>query len=186
MAKRVHQLKATILETKPPIWRRVLVPEEITLDRLHEVLQAAFGWWDYHLHEFEIHGVNYGIDDGECWGEPPRDERNARLGKLVEAGGSFLYVYDFGDHWRHKVVVEKVVPAQPGVALPACIGGRRACPPEDCGGPWGYESFLEAIRDPAHEDHERMLEWVGGSFDADAFDPADFDQRLLEGRLAKP
>lgn len=185
MAKDVYQLKATILETKPPIWRRVLVPEETTLTRLHEVLQAAFGWWDYHLHEFEFHGVRYGIDDGEDWGEPPRDERKARLGKLVEVGSSFLYVYDFGDYWRHKVVVEKVLPAQPGGTVPACIGGRRACPPEDCGGPWGYDSFLEAIRDPAHEEHDGMLEWVGGSFDPDAFDPAEFEHRLQVGRLVK-
>jgi hypothetical protein len=183
MAKRVYQLKATILETQPPVWRRVLVPEDTTLDQVHSILQAAFGWWDSHLHEFEIHGVRYGIDDGEDGGEPPRDERRARLGKLVEAGASFLYVYDFGDNWRHKVVVEKILLAEAGARYPACTGGRRACPPEDCGGPWGYESFLEAIRDPGHEEHESMLEWVGGTFDPTAFNAADFEHRLHLGRL---
>lgn len=184
MASAVYQLKATLLETKPPIWRRVVVPAETTLDRLHEVLQAAFGWWNYHLHEFEIAGVRYGVDDGEDWGDPPSDERRVRLRNIVEEGSSFLYVYDFGDYWRHKVTVEKILPAQPGATYPTCTGGRRACPPEDCGGPWGYESFLEAISDPDNEEHEPMLEWVGGTFDPDAFDPNDFHHRLDLGRLA--
>ena len=185
MGKNVYQLKATIMETKPPVWRRILVPEDITLFRLHDVLQAAFGWWDCHLHEFEIGGSRYGSDDGEGW-DPPEDERRARLRNLVGDGSSFLYVYDFGDNWRHKVVVEKAFPSEKGARYPACTGGRRACPPEDCGGPWGYLAFLEAIKDPAHEEHESMLEWVGGQFDPAAFDPADFQHHLVLGRLVSP
>lgn len=185
MSKRVYQLKATIVGTKPPVWRRVVVPEDITLARLHDVLQAAFGWWDCHLHEFEIGGVRYGIDDGEDW-RPPKDERRARLGNLVKAGSSFLYVYDFGDDWRHKVVVEKVLAGAAGTKYPSCTGGRRTCPPEDCGGVWGYEEFLAAIGDPDHDEHDSMLEWAGGSFDPEAFDPADFEHRLNLGRLVAP
>jgi hypothetical protein len=177
MGKSMYQLKATLLETKPPIWRRVVVPEDTKLARLHDILQAAFGWWDCHLHEFEIDGVRYGVDDGED-SDPPEDERRARLRNLVKAGSSFVYVYDFGDDWRHNVVVEKVLPAQEGATYPVCTGGRRACPPEDCGGTWGYEGFLEAISDPAHEEHDSMLEWVGGSFDPEAFDQGDFHHRL--------
>jgi hypothetical protein len=182
MGKNVYQLKATIMGTKPPVWRRIVVPEDMALSRLHEALQAAFGWWDCHLHEFEIGGERYGCDDGEDW-EPPEDERRARLRNLVGEGSSFLYVYDFGDYWRHKVVVEKVLPAERGARYPSCIGGRRACPPEDCGGPWGYLDFLEAIKDPAHEEHESMIEWVVGQFDPAGFDPADFQHRLDLGRL---
>jgi hypothetical protein len=182
MGKTVYQLKATILDIKPPVWRRIVVPAEITLSRLHDVLQAAFGWWDCHLHEFEIDGSRYGIDDGEGW-EPPKDERRARLNAVAKDGSSFIYVYDFGDYWRHKVVIEKVTAAAPGARYPVCVGGRRACPPEDCGGPWGYEGFLEAIQDPDHEEHDEMLEWVGGHFDPDAFDPADFEHRLNPRRL---
>jgi Plasmid pRiA4b ORF-3-like protein len=185
MGKRAYQLKVTIVGTKPPVWRRVLVPEDITLARLHGVFQAAFGWWDCHLHEFEIDGVRYGIDDGEDW-RPPKDERRARLGNVAKAGSSFLYVYDFGDDWRHKVVVEKVLAGAAGRKYPSCTGGRRACPPEDCGGVWGYEEFLAAIGDPEHDEHESMLEWVGGSFDPEAFDPADFEHRLNLGRLVAP
>lgn len=184
MSKRVYQLKATIVGTKPAVWRRVVVSEETTLARLHEILQAAFGWWDCHLHEFEVGKDRYGIDDGESWGEPPKDEGRARLGRLVQEGSSFVYFYDFGDDWRHKLVVEKVRPAEPGEKVPACVGGRRACPPEDCGGVWGYEEFLAAIADPGHEEHEAKLEWVGRPFDPEAFDPADFENNLKLGRLA--
>lgn len=185
MGKNVYQLKATIVETKPPVWRRVVVAEDITLSGLHDVLQAAFGWWDCHLHEFEIRGVRYGVDDGEDW-QPPKDERRARLRDVLKEVSSFLYVYDFGDYWRHRVVVEKVFPAEPGARYPSCTGGRRACPPEDCGGSWGYHELLAAIKDPDHEEHESMLEWAGGEFDPEAFDVADVQHRLDLGRLAAP
>lgn len=185
MGKTVYQLKATILDTKPPVWRRLLVADDTTLAGLHEVLQAAFGWWNCHLHEFEIDGVRYGIDDGEDW-EPAEDEQRAKLANLIGHRSSFLYVYDFGDYWRHRVEVEKVLPAQAGLAYPACTGGRRARPPEDCGGPWGFRDFLAAVADPDHEDHESMLEWVGGHFDPEAFDRADFEHQLKLHRLVAP
>jgi hypothetical protein len=174
MAGRVYQLKATIVGTKPPVWRRVLVEESASLLDLHHVLQGAFGWYDCHLHEFEIDNIRYGTDDGEGWGPPPKSERRARLGAVGKHGTTIRYVYDFGDDWVHRVVVEKVELADPDVAYPACIGGRRACPPEDCGGIWGYEELLNAIADPSHPEHESMLEWVGGEFDPEAFDPATF------------
>lgn len=184
MGKNVYQLKATILGTKPPVWRRLIVPEDIRLSELHQVLQAAFGWWNCHLHEFESHGTRYGSDgDGDGWGDPPEDERRTRLRTIAEPGSSFLYVYDFGDDWRHRIVVEKAFPAEAGPRYPACTGGRHACPPEDCGGPWGYQEFLAAINDTSHVEHESMLEWAGGQFDPDAFDPAGFQQRLDLGRL---
>ena len=184
MPQRIYQLKATILGTKPPVWRRLLVAETTTLLRLHDVLQAAFGWWDSHLHEFEIDGVSYGTDDGEGWGPPPKDESRTRLGAVARQDTKLKYVYDFGDNWRHAVLVEKVLPAEPGAHYPACTGGRRACPPEDCGGVWGYEQFVAAISDPQHAEHDSMLEWVGGAFDPDAFDATDFAQRLQLGSLA--
>lgn len=162
MAGRVFQLKATIVGTKPPVWRRVLVPESASLRDLHHVLQVAFGWYDCHLHEFEIDGVRYGTDDGEGWGPPPKSERRARLGTVARQGSAIRYVYDFGDDWVHQVVVEKVVRADRNVTYPCCVGGKRACPPEDCGGVWGYEEFLAAISDAGHPEHESMLQWVGG------------------------
>ena len=113
-----------------------------------------------------------GTDDGEGWGPPPKSERRARLGTVARQGTAIRYVYDFGDDWVHRVVVEKVVQADPNRTYPRCVGGKRACPPEDCGGVWGYEEFLAAISNSDHPEHESMLEWVGGEFDPEAFDPA--------------
>ncbi|MDX6526907.1 MAG: hypothetical protein QOI43_2418 [Gaiellales bacterium] len=178
MPGRIYQLKATIIGTKPPVWRRLLVAETTSLFELHEVLQAAFGWWNSHLYEFEIGGVRYGTDDGEGFGPPPKSERRTRLGAVTEAGTTFTYLYDFGDNWQHSVVVEKIIAAAPGATYPACIAGRRACPPEDCGGVWGYAEFLAAVSDPAHPEHDSMLEWAGGAFDPERFATSDFDERL--------
>ncbi len=136
-------------------------------------------------------------DDDDWVGEPPegrhsRDRadpgywRKVRLADVAPGEKARLrYLYDFGDSWGHLVVVERVLPTATHTAVPTCTDGRRACPPEDCGGPWGYEAFLEAITDPAHEEHESMLEWADGTFDPEAFDPGDFHHRLHLGRLVK-
>lgn len=175
----IYQLQITLLDTKPRIWRRVVVDGAATLGQLHEVIQAAFGWWNYHLHEFEIDGKRYGMPDPDAdWGEPARDESEVRLDRVAENGTTFDYVYDFGDNWHHRIVVEKVLPADSATTVPACTGGRRAGPPEDCGGTWGYRELLEILVDPTHPEHEERLTWLGGSFDPDAFDPAEFPENL--------
>ena len=180
----MYQLKVTLLDTKPPIWRRVLVDGSATLDQVHEVIQAAFGWWNYHLHEFEIGGARYGVPDPDWDWEPPRDERHVRLESVAKEGTSFRYTYDFGDAWDHRIVVEKLTPATPGMAIPACIDGRRVCPPEDCGGTWGYRDLLEILSDPTHPEHAARREWLGHPFDPEAFDKAEFEDNLSNGRLA--
>lgn len=181
----VFQLKVTLLDTKPPIWRRVLVDGASTLDHVHEVIQAAFGWWNYHLHEFEVGRTRYGVPDpNEDWGEPPRDGRRTRLDAIAGEGSSFRYTYDFGDGWDHKIVVEKVLPADSSPTVPACTDGRRACPPEDCGGTWGYRELLEILADPSHPEHDERREWLDRPFDPEAFDPSEFEDNLRNGRLA--
>jgi hypothetical protein len=181
----VFQLKVTLLDTKPPIWRRVLVDGGGTLDHLHEVIQAAFGWWNYHLHEFEVGRTRYGVPDpDEDWGEPPRDERRTRLDAIAGEGSSFRYTYDFGDGWDHKITVEKVLPTDTSSTVPACIDGRRACPPEDCGGTWGYRELLEILANRTHPEHDERREWIGRPFDPAAFDPSEFYDNLRNGRLA--
>lgn len=181
----VFQLKVTLLDTKPPIWRRVLVDGGSTLDHLHEVIQAAFGWWTYHLHEFEAGRTRYGVPDpDEDWGEPPRDERRTRLDAIAGKGSSFRYIYDFGDGWDHKITVEKVLPADSATTVPVCIDGRRACPPEDCGGTWGYRELLEILANPTHPEHHERTEWLDRPFDPEAFDPSEFEDNLRNGRLA--
>jgi hypothetical protein len=167
---RIARLKITLKGSKPPIWRRVEVPDTITLSQLHQVIQAAMGWLDYHLHQFAVGRTYYGVPDPDDF-EEVRDERRVRLNQLLTAPKQKLaYEYDFGDGWEHIVLLEALLEPEEGAWYPRCTAGKRVCPPEDCGGIWGYESFLEAIQDPAHPEHEGMLEWVGGAFDPEAFD----------------
>ena len=166
----VYQIKITLKGAKPPIWRRVLVPDNLTLNQLHHVIQVAMGWYDSHLHEFVIAGVSYGSPDYD-FGNEIRDDNKVRINQVIGANTKrFLYTYDFGDSWEHAIEVEKVLPYQQGSVYPVCLAGKRACPPEDVGGVWGYESFLATISDPSDPEHEEMLEWVGGEFDPDEFD----------------
>lgn len=159
-ASRVYQLVVTLADSDPPVWRRLLVDAEASLDQLHEVLQAAFGWWNYHLYEFEVGRTHYGIPDPDGdGGEPPVDARRTRLADVAAARSLFTYTYDFGDNWRHVVEVEAVLHRSPVASLPACVDGRRAGPPEDCGGVWGYEELLEILADPAHPEHAARAEW---------------------------
>jgi len=184
----VFQLKVTLRGTKPPVWRRVLIDGSSTLDQVHSVIQAAFGWWDYHLHEFEIGGTRYGAPDpdGDDWGISIIDESGVRLDSVAEAGSRISYTYDFGDNWRHDVVVEKVLPADATMTmtLPACVDGRRACPPEDCGGTGGFARLLEVLADPRHPEHGERREWIGRPFDPAAFDPSGFEENLRLAELA--
>lgn len=166
----------------PPVWRRILVSDRITLADLHEVIQAAFGWQDYHLHEFTVRGVRYGDPESDEYGELDlRDEGETRLWKLGLAEGEQLeYVYDFGDDWRHTLRVERLLPSETAARLPQCIGGERACPPEDVGGVGGYAEFRKALADPTDPEHASHLEWAGGSFDPEGFDPEAASQRMAQ------
>jgi len=181
----IYQIKVTLKGCKPPIWRRLLVPSDVTLADLHQIIQAAMGWWDYHLHQFNIGGIFYGEPHPDYGGWiKMRDEQEFRLNQVVPGAKSrFTYEYDFGDSWVHMILVEKVLPPEPGQAYPVCIEGRRARPPEDVGGVWGYADFLEAIQDPEHPEHEAYLEWVGGEFDPEAFDLDEVNAalRALQG-----
>ncbi len=178
--RNVYRLKIMLQHIKPPVWRRVLVDGSETLGHLHEVIQAAFGWWNYHLHEFEIDGVRYGVpdpDDG-WFGPAAIDEATVRIDQVAGEGTRFDYTYDFGDGWDHRVVVEHIESAEVGVTVPDCVGGRRACPPEDCGGAWGYQRLLEILADPNDPEHDAMTEWLGRPFDSEAFDRSDFAHNL--------
>jgi hypothetical protein len=168
----VWQLKITLYGAKPPIWRRVQVPAAMALSDLHHVIQTAMGWTNSHLHEFEIGGLMY-AEPNPFFEEPDPDLLDAssvRLGEVLQVGETLTYTYDFGDDWRHSVLVEKEVEPDPNVVLPVCLGGRRACPPEDVGGVWGYAEFLLAWRDPDHPEHQELRDWAGPYFDPDAFD----------------
>jgi len=184
-AKSVYRLKVTLRQVKPPVWRRIEVPSNMNLSDLADVLEAAMGWLGGHLHSFEADGVLYETPDGEGFGfRRPRDERKARLHEALPAVKSKMrWDYDFGYGWQHDVVVEAIGLARSDVTYPVCLAGKRACPPEDCGGPWGYGNLLAALSDPTHEEHEELTEWVGSDFD-----PADFDanEATEDMRSARP
>lgn len=166
----VYQFKVTLKGIRPPIWRRFQVTNDITLHRLHLVLQTVMGWENYHLYDFTIDGVIYGEHD-EDYDLVDRSSRHTKLWQVLPgAKARFAYRYDFGDNWEHEVVLEKALPFAAGVRYPVCLTGRRACPPEDCGGPWGYERMLEALGDPEDQEHEEYMRWLGGEFDTEAFD----------------
>jgi hypothetical protein len=174
----VYQLKINLRGTRPPIWRRVQVPADVTLARLHETIQDVMPWEDYHLHLFTIAGNEYGPRDPE-WESDYEDERKVKLNKVVTSAPSkFEYVYDFGDNWEHEIVVEKVLPAEPGVPYPLCLDGARNGPPEDCGGVWGYQDLLKALRNPRTREDQEMLEWLG------EFDPEEFSVDLVNEGFA--
>jgi hypothetical protein len=149
----------------------------MTLADLHEAIQVAMGWNGGHLHVFDIGGRSYGdpasVDDVS-------DENRLTLSGAQKAGGArFGYTYDFGDDWEHVISIEKTLPASQGAACPTCIAGKRACPPEDCGGPWGYQELLEILADPNHPERAERLEWLDGEFD-----PEDFSVEIANAALA--
>lgn len=167
----IHRLKVTLRHIRPPVWRTVEAPAGLTLFDLHRVLQAAMGWTNSHLHLFRHRKIAYGTATGDFNPRDMASERQSRLGDLLQQPGDLLtYEYDFGDGWEHDIVLEAVEAAGAGLKYPRVVAGKRACPPEDVGGPPGYESFLAAIADPRHDDHAGMMDWSGGAFDPEAFD----------------
>ena len=166
----IFQLKITLRDSGPPIWRRVQVKEDMTLAQLHRVVQSVFGWENYHLHEFTIEGRTYGIPDPEFDDDRTvYDERDLRLKKVLpQVGFAFEYLYDFGDCWYHDLLLETILSPDPEVDYPVCIAGERSGPPEDVGGISGYFEYLAAIGDLRHPEHEAMIEWRG-PFDSEEF-----------------
>jgi len=166
-AANIIHLKVTLRGVRPPVWRRLLMPGTMTLGHLHTAIQAAMGWHDCHLHAFNI--------GGEAFGDPRSvdevaDERRPTLNGLLRSSiVRFGYTYDFGDTWEHTVAFEKTEPAVEGRSYPACIGGKRNCPPEDCGGAWGYEQLLAVLADPNHPEYANQVEWIGEDFDPNEF-----------------
>lgn len=170
----VYQFKIALIDLAPPVWRRIQVPD-CDLGQFHRYLQGAMGWQNCHMHQFVIDGERFS-SVGPFGSDPLDDFRNedaVRLSDLIPQSGRrrvrWLYEYDFGDDWRHEVLFEGFPMVDAKAPAPRCLAGERACPPEDCGGPWGYADYLDAINDPEHEEHDSMLEWRG-PFDPEAFD----------------
>lgn len=179
----IYELKVTLKGIRPPIWRRVRVPGNVSMGTLHHILQIVMGWTDSHLHMFRAGRTAIGAPDPEWddFGFDSIDERRIKLAEVApEEKSKFTYEYDFGDGWEHDVRVERILPADPKIDLPVCLKGKRACPPEDCGGPYGYLDLLEVLADPDDPEHEEMLDWLGGEWDAEAFDLDAVNVMLLD------
>ena len=184
MTIRILQIKVTLAGIKPLVWRRFLVKEDITFQQLHEIVQIVMGWTNTHLYEFEIDGrriLDFESIDDDIDEEIDFNSSDVQLDEFItEENQRFDYMYDFGDGWAHQIVIEKILPDDGKLKHPVCLAGKRNCPPEDCGGPYGYEEFLEAIKNPDHPEHDTMTEWIGGSFD-----PEEFDLDMVNKRLTK-
>jgi hypothetical protein len=168
-ARQVLQLRINLEEVDPPIWRRLLVPSDIRLDRLHDVFQVVMGWTNSHLHAFTIGTKRYGMHVDDVL-DTELDEKKFKADAAIGKQRRFRYEYDFGDGWQHQVVVEDVTTTTPvGLTFAVCLDGERSCPPEDCGGAYGYEDLLRAISDPGHDEHDDFIEWVGEDFDPEEF-----------------
>ena len=181
---KTYQLKIELEGIAPPIWRRVLVPGNASLSRLHFIIQAAMGWDNSHLHRFIIGKQAYSdpaFELEEFRGVPVLDEDEALLMDIApRAGKALSYMYDFGDSWEHRIKVEQILRGALSKGnIVGCIDGARACPPEDCGGVWGYEGMLQALKRPKHKEHRSILNWLGEAFDPEAFDLKKTNRALL-------
>ncbi len=177
----ILQLHIELRGTKPKVWRRVLVPNTITLTKLHSVIQAAFGWGHSHMHEFiASDGERYGSSDPFDAMDGATSGEKVRLTTVLRTA-TLNYVYDFGDYWEHRIKVEKTLAPDPGLALPFCVAGACATPPEDCGGVPGYAEFMQAMANPGDPEHDHLAEWIG----TDTWDPAAFESTEVNDRLAE-
>jgi hypothetical protein len=180
----IYEIKITLNGSKPAIWRLIQVSAESTLFKVHRIIQEAMGWTDSHLHQFVIGNDTYKIRDPYAdfgMDGSSKNERTHKLRQVVPGDGfRFRYDYDFGDNWKHTLVVEKVLAPESGAKYPRCVAGARACPPEDVGGVHGYGEFLEALHDPNHPQHEEMSQWIGRRFEPEAFDLAMTNQILRQ------
>ena len=181
--KQVFQIKITLKNITPLIWRRILVKADVKLPDLHKIIQTVMGWTNSHLHQFickDKHYSNPEYDDE--WDDRWQvDYSNVKLSDLIsEPNRQFVYEYDFGDSWAHTLKIEKIFPAEKGMKYPTCIVGERCCPPEDCGSAGGYEDLLEIIKNPDDEEYESMMEWLGGYFEPEFFDIEEVNAALKE------
>jgi hypothetical protein len=182
-AEKVLQLKIVLLHIKPPIWRRVLVPDNYKLGDLHAIIQTAMGWNDSHMHAFRIDGREYASGKACEMGDMgmENEDKVALSRAIARSTKGFVYEYDFGDSWMHEIVVEKILPLDPAIRYPLCLAGARACPPEDCGSVPGYYEILRALRSPRTQEHRELLEWLGEGYDPNRFD-VERANRWLTGK----
>ncbi len=182
MAKKLYQIRISLKEIKPKIWRRILVPSDLLLSDFHKIIQTTMGWTNSHLHQFIKNNTFYTkrMPDDDYWDDLDNiDYTGMKISDLLKnEKDKIIYVYDFGDSWEHDIVLEKIKPIEDDSIYPICLAGKNNCPPEDCGGVWGYINMLEILAQPDHEEYEEYLEWLGGVFDPGKFDKEQVNKML--------
>lgn len=179
MEKKIYQIQIALKGSKPKIWRRILVDPSVLLVDFHRIIQTTMGWTNSHLHMFSD-GINeYSPKEFEV--EYAIDSRKVRLDKILKREKSKIdYEYDFGDGWEHSIILEKILSRDNQLQIPSCIKGKRNCPPEDCGGIWGYSDMLHILKEPKHDEYESYISWLGEVFDPEYFDKNEINKRLKE------
>ncbi len=185
MTKQIYQIKIVLKGSKPRIWRRLLIPSNLPLADLHKVIQTAMGWTNSHLHQFIDGNVYYSVQylNEDDWFSDCVDYKKKKLrvsDLLIDEKDKIVYEYDFGDGWEHTITLEKILPMEKQYNHPICIAAKMHCPPEDCGGVYGYMHLLEIIANPNHEEYDDTLEWLG-----DYFDPKHFSIETTNELLSR-
>lgn len=185
MTNKIYQIQIALKECKPKIWRRLLIPSNLLLSDLHKIIQTAMGWTNTHLHQFIKNRTYYTVkmEGDDMWDEMDNvDYKKMKISDLLTKEKERIsYEYDFGDGWQHEVILEKMLPVDDTIKYPICLTGKMNCPPEDCGGVWGYKNMLEILKQPKHEEYEELVEWLGDDdFDPEYFDKEEVNELLRE------
>jgi hypothetical protein len=184
MSEKIYQIQIALIGFKPKIWRRLLIPSDLLLSDLHKIIQTSMGWENEHLHQFIKNRMFYTVrmKDDDFWDEMANvDYKKIKISDLLtEEGEKIIYEYDFGDNWEHDVILEKILPFDKKMEIPFCLNGKMNCPPEDCGGIWGYSDMLKIIKQPGHKEYNNVIEWLGDEFDSEYFDRDQINKLLKE------
>jgi len=184
MTNKIYQIQIALKRFKPKIWRRLLIPSDLLLSDFHKVIQTSMGWTNSHLHQFIKNRTFYTVkmQDDDLWDEMDNvDYKEMKISDLLKKEkDKIVYEYDFGDGWEHDIILEKILPPDNNTKHPICLTGKMNCPPEDCGGIWGYSDMLEILKDPDHEEYESYIEWLGEEFDPKYFDKDEVNELLRE------
>jgi len=182
-----YQIQIALTRFQPKIWRRLLIPSDLLLEDFHMIIQISMGWTNSHLHQFIKNQTFYTkrMPGDDTWGDLNNvDYKKIRISDLLKKEKEkIVYEYDFGDGWEHEVLLEKIIPEDENLKFPVCLAGKMACPPEDCGGVWGYADLLEILKNPKHEEYESYMEWLGGEFDPEHFDKEAVNKMLGKFRM---
>lgn len=184
MANQIYQVQIELADSKPKIWRQLLIPSDMLLTNFHKVIQTSMGWTNSHLHQFIKDKKFYSVEleDDDFWDDSTSidyKKKKIRVSDLLpKEKKTMIYEYDFGDGWEHLITLEKILPVEEGQKYPICVAGEMACPPEDCGGVWGYAEMLKTIQQPEHEDYNDTIEWLGEDFEPEYFNIDEINEFL--------